>query len=77
MRNPARIDEFCEELRKMWHKNPDQRFGQLMSNFLGYVYQETGRDIWFIEEPEMQKLLRKFPGPMGSVEESEARHEEL
>ncbi len=59
-RNPERIDVFCEELKKMWHKYPDQRFGQLMTNFLGFVSFKTGKDIWFLEEPEMVELLKEF-----------------
>lgn len=60
MRDPKRIDEFCDELKKMWHRVPDWRFGQLMSNFLGDVYYKTKYDIWFIEEPEMLKFVKKY-----------------
>ena len=60
MRNPKRIDEFCNELKEMWHRVPDWRFGQLMSNFLGFVSQETGKDIWFIEEPEMIEFVKIY-----------------
>ena len=34
MRNPNRIDEFCTRLAACWHKVPDWRFGQLISNVL-------------------------------------------
>jgi len=60
MRDPKRIDEFCDELKKMWHRVPDWRFGQLMSNFLGDVSYKTKHDIWFIEEPEMLKFVKKY-----------------
>lgn len=60
MRDPKRIDEFCKELEKMWHRVPDWRFGQLMSNFLGYVVEKTGRDIWFFEEPEMLEYVKGY-----------------
>lgn len=59
MRNPKRIDEFCDALKEMWHRAPDWRFGQLMSNFLGEVYTKSGKDIWFIEEPEMLEYVKE------------------
>lgn len=61
MRDPQRIDSFCEELARMWHKVPDQRFGQFISNYMGAVYQHTGgRDIFFIEDDEMLQALRQI-----------------
>lgn len=60
MRDPKRINKFCEELKETWYRYPDFRFGQYMSNFLGYVVEKSGKDIWFIEEPEMQEYLVKF-----------------
>ena len=59
MRDPERIDEFCDELKKMWHKVPDWRFGQLMSNALGEVYANTQTDIFYIEDDEMLEELKK------------------
>lgn len=60
MRDPKRIDEFCEELKKMWHQVPDWRFGQLMSNALGEVYAKKNRDIFFIEDDEMLEDLKEL-----------------
>lgn len=61
MRDPNRIDGFCEELKKLWHLLPDWRFGQLMSNFLGDVYEKTNhRDIFFIEDDEMLKYVKTY-----------------
>ena len=34
-----------------------------MSNFLGFVATETKRDIFFIEEKEMEELLDKYFKP--------------
>lgn len=59
MRDPKRIDEFCEELKKMWHQVPDWRFGQLISNALGEVYTKENRDIFFIEDDKMLKDLKE------------------
>ena len=61
MRDPKRIKPFCDELQKKWMERiPDWRFGQFMSNFLGYVVEQTRRDIFFIEDYEMKELLEKF-----------------
>ena len=61
MRDVKRIPPFMEKLSTYWQEVvPDWRFGQLMSNFLGYVYQETGRDIFFIEESEMECLMDRY-----------------
>lgn len=61
MRNPSRIKPFMHKLGHMWQQNlPDCRFGQLMSNFFGFVISETGRDIFFIEDDEMERLMFKY-----------------
>lgn len=58
MRNPERIDVFCQELARIWKTNvPDWRFGQLIENVLG---QECHRDIFFPEEDEMIGYFRKY-----------------
>lgn len=61
MRDPARIKPFMQKLAHVWQRNfSDLRFGQLMSNFFGFVVAETHRDIFFIEDDEMEKLMLKF-----------------
>lgn len=60
MRDPKRIDTFCDELKAIWHRVPDWRFGQLMSNMFGEYVGETGQDIFFTEDNEMMKFFRKF-----------------
>lgn len=61
MRDPERIDEFCNELAKMWKENcPDWRFGQLMTNFFSEEYYSKGRDPFFPEEEDIKKSLEKF-----------------
>lgn len=52
MRDPKRIDEFCELLAKAWHKVPDWRFAQLVLN-LPYE-----KDPFFYEDDEMLDLIR-------------------
>ena len=43
MRDPKRIDKFCDELKAIWHCMPDMRFGQLMMNAMAAFEEETGR----------------------------------
>lgn len=59
MRDPKRIDEFCEELKKMWHQVPDWRFGQLIINSLGEIQAKEKRDIFFIEDDKMLEDLKE------------------
>lgn len=72
MRNPNRLDNFYDEMKRV-HKKcfPDWRFGQLMSNFLGWVYQEKKRDPFFPEEDEMLRLFKEFSGesPLGGIDD--------
>lgn len=60
MRDPNRIDKFCDDLKTVWHQLPDWRFGQLMLNVLGQYMYDTGRDAFYLEEPEMMDYLRKY-----------------
>ena len=60
MRDPNRIDKFCNELKLLWHKVPDWRFGQLMSNVLGAVYEKTNHDPFYMEDDEMLSALKKI-----------------
>lgn len=61
MRDPNRLNEFYDELKKL-HKEyaPDWRFGQLCSNFFGWLYQEKKKDLFFPEEDEMIKYLEEY-----------------
>ena len=60
MRDPNRIDEFCDELKDVWKKVPDWRFMQLMSNFFSYYYSKNRRDPFFIEEKEAMEALKEY-----------------
>lgn len=59
MRDPKRIDEFCNRLAVAWKTVPDWRFGQLMMNVLGAMA-STGRDPFFPEEPEMIAFIEEY-----------------
>lgn len=56
MRDPKRIDKFCEELKKSWHRLPDWRFGQLMYNFIS----ELDRDPFHIEDDDMSNRINEY-----------------
>lgn len=61
MRNPDRLDKFYEEVKKI-HKDyfPDWRFGQLCSNFFGWLHSEHSIDLFFPEEDGMLKYLEEY-----------------
>ena len=61
MRDPNRLDKFYDDF-KVLHKTcfPDLRFGQLCSNFFGWLMQEHGVDLFFPEEEKMIKYFREY-----------------
>ena len=56
-----RLDRFYDVLRDV-HKKcfPDWRFGQLMSNFFGWLYSEKGIDLFFPEETQMIEYIKEY-----------------
>ena len=61
MRDKYRLFKFYEELREIHMKYfPDWRFGQLISNFFGWIASAKERDIFFPEEKEMLKLFHEY-----------------
>lgn len=61
MRNPNRLYSFYDEMRDIHVKSfPDWRFGQLMSNFFGWLMSEKKKDLFFPEEDEMIGYFREF-----------------
>lgn len=63
MRDPNRLDNFYNTMRKIHMETfPDWRFGQLMSNFFGWLYSEKKIDLFFPEEDEMLKYFKEFAG---------------
>lgn len=60
MRDPARIDKFCAQLAKTWHRVPDWRFGQLMSNMLGDFCAETRMDIFYPEDDTLLEFIKDY-----------------
>ena len=62
MRNPNRLDSLYDTFHKI-HKEkfPDLRFGQLMSNFLGWCV-SSGRcsDIFFPEDGKWKQWIVEY-----------------
>ena len=57
MRDPNRLDNFYENLKKLHKENvPDWRFGQLISNFQSWY----GNDIFYLEENQFMSKLNEF-----------------
>lgn len=53
MRDPKRIQKFCNQLAEIWSKVPDWRFGQLVVNVLG-------RDPFYIEDDRAMKCFEIY-----------------
>ena len=63
MRNPDRLDTFYATIKNIHRKAfPDWRFGQLMSNFFGWLSYEKGVDLFFPEEDKMLEYFKEFAG---------------
>ena len=63
MRDPKRIDKFCDLLKETWKRVPDWRFGQLISN-LGRQLEWTPGGFFYAEDEEfmneLARILAKF-----------------
>lgn len=61
MRNKDRLDSFYSDICKCHKKYfPDWRFGQLISQFFGWLYQTKGTDCFFPEEEDMLEFFKDF-----------------
>lgn len=63
MRDPNRLDSFYSEMARVHKKKfPDWRFGQLCSNFFGWLHHEKGVDLFFPEENRMIEYFKEYAG---------------
>ena len=53
MRDPKRIDKFCEMLKAYWHMVPDWRFMQLVCNLQAQI----GSDGFYLEDDKAMALI--------------------
>lgn len=63
MRDIWRIPRILTLVRKIWNKNPDLRFGQLISNIVNIDREYTPYtkldDIFYLEDIELENKLKK------------------
>lgn len=65
MRDPNRLNGFYDELKKIHMEYfSDWRFGQLCSNFFGWLYDSHHIDLFFIEEDRMLEYLNQWKDDM-------------
>jgi hypothetical protein len=63
MRKAERLDPFYDEWKELHKKYfQDWRFGQLCSNFFGWLMTEKGCDLFFPEEDQMIRYFREYAG---------------
>ena len=60
MRDPDRIHTFLEQIEDLWKKNPDLRFGQIISNVLNIRNGQCDLDPFYIEEDKFIELIKDF-----------------
>ena len=61
MRDPNRLNEFYNTMKTLHQACfPDLRFGQLMSNFFGWLMQKYQMDLFFPEEDKMLEYFREY-----------------
>lgn len=58
MRDPNRIDEFCDELKVIWHQVPDWRFGQLIDNLLSAW--NSDKDAFYAEDELFLPFMKDY-----------------
>ena len=61
MRSADRLDYMYDEMCRLHKKYvSDWRFGQLCSNFFGWLMNVQGRDLFFPEEDEMLRWFKMY-----------------
>lgn len=60
MRDPNRIDYYCDELAAIWHKVPDWRFGQFILNMERTCRMNEGKDVFYMEDDEFFKFMNEY-----------------
>lgn len=60
MRDPNRIDKFCDELKTIWHQVPDWRFGQFMVNMDQIIHIHYDKDMFYIEDDNMLEIMKDY-----------------
>ena len=58
MRDPARIDRICEDIKVLWKRHPDERLGQLMENYIFGCERQTKKCIFHVEDDQVERTLK-------------------
>lgn len=58
MRDPARINRILEKLGRYWHRYPDARLGQLVSNWAHVLLADTSS--YYLEDDQLEAELDRF-----------------
>ena len=66
MRDPSRIDYYCDELAELWHKVPDWRFGQLVCNAINAWNITQKCHTFYAEDADFMKFLNEYINEMVS-----------
>lgn len=59
MRNPNRINDFCNKLAQIWHEVPDWRFGQFIINMITKA-EYDGNDVFYMEDDEFINMMKRY-----------------
>ena len=62
MRDKNRIPIILEEIKKLWNKEPDQRLGQILENYVffkGERGDKTSCRLFYQEDDETLEILKK------------------
>lgn len=57
MRDPKRIDEFCQRLAEAWKNVPDLRFFQVIDNIQRFALRSDG---FYIEDDRAIEEIEKY-----------------
>lgn len=60
MRDPKRIKRILQLVEELWNRHPDQRFGQLLENYVfieGKRGDETSVELYLQEDDKTEKML--------------------
>ena len=58
MKDKKRIPKILKEIKKVWEKNSDLRFGQFILN----ISFTSKCDLYYLEDDELVKVLKRFYG---------------
>jgi hypothetical protein len=59
MRDPLRIDRICDDLKTLWKLHPDQRFGQILENYIFGCERQHKKCIFHIEDDVTELQLKR------------------